>query len=78
MTLNAPSGPILPRYRWPENIFDVRHPAAGRAGRVPTEAPSERYAGTEGRVTIALIDTPQPLFSPFHPMPRSPVTGCHH
>ena len=21
MTLNAPSGPILPRYRWPENIL---------------------------------------------------------
>ena len=28
---------------------------------------------TAGGVTIALADAGQPLFSPFHPMPRSPT-----
>ena len=45
MALNTPSGLILPRDRWPENIFDTRHPSARRAGRAPTAAPSERDAG---------------------------------
>ena len=45
MALNAPSGLILPRYRWRENISDARHPAARRAGEAPTLVPSERYAG---------------------------------
>jgi len=33
--------------------------------------------GTAVRVTMGLVDAAQPLFSPFNPMPRSPVTGCH-
>jgi len=33
---------------------------------------------TGGGLTMALADAAQPLFSPFHPMPGSPVTDCHH
>ena len=31
--------------------------------------------GTGGRVTMALIDAPQPFCGPFHPMPCSPAKG---
>jgi len=33
---------------------------------------------TAGGVTIALADAGQPLFSPFHPMLRSPTRVWHH
>ena len=43
--ISAPSSAIPPRYRQPENISDVRHPAARRAGEAPTMGPSDWGAG---------------------------------
>lgn len=78
--MNTPFGLILPRYRWRENISSAApcSQTPDGLGKLVQWRCQNGTPETGGGVTMALTDAAQPLFGPFHPMPRSPAKSCHH